>query len=73
VLVNYKGIGMKLVGTWIVGGFFLLAGTWIMNNLRLETGVSDISYALALVIAFIFFLVAGLCWINVAVAAKHKF
>lgn len=64
---------MKLVGAWIVGGFFLLAGTWIVNNLRLETGVSEISYVLALVIALIFFLIAGLCWINVAVAAKHKF
>jgi len=64
---------MKLVGAWVVGGFFLLAGTWIVNNLRLETGVSEISYVLALVIALIFFLIAGLCWINVAVAAKHKF
>lgn len=64
---------MKLVGAWIVGGFFLLAGTWIVNNLRLETGVSEISYVLALVIALIFFLIAGLCWINVSVAAKHKF
>jgi hypothetical protein len=64
---------MKLVGTWIGGGFFFLAGTWIVNNLKLETGVSDISYALALVIAFIFFLIGGLAWINVAVAAKHKF
>jgi hypothetical protein len=64
---------MKLVGAWIVGGFFLLAGTWIVNNLRLEPGVSEISYVLALVIALIFFLIAGLCWINVAVAAKHKF
>jgi hypothetical protein len=64
---------MKLVGTWVVGGFFLLVGTWIVNNLRLETGVSELSYILALIIALIFFLVAGLCWINVAVAAKHKF
>lgn len=64
---------MKLVGTWIAGGFFFLTGTWIVNNLRLETGVTEISYALALVIAFIFFLIAGLAWINVAVAAKHRF
>ncbi len=64
---------MRLVGTWIAGGFFLTAGSWIVNNLRLETGVSEFSYALALIIAFIFFLIAGLCWINVGVAAKHKF
>ncbi len=62
-----------MVGTWIAGGFFFLIGTWIVNNLRLETGVSQLSYALALIIALVFFLVAGLAWINVAVAAKHKF
>ena len=64
---------MKLVGTWIAGGLFFLIGTWIVNNLRLETGVTELSYALALVIALIFFLVGGLAWINVAVGAKHGF
>jgi len=56
----------KLVLTWVAGGFFLLAGSWIINNLELNIGVSYLSYFIALLIAFIFFLIAGLCWINVA-------
>jgi membrane protein DedA with SNARE-associated domain len=63
---------MRLIGAWIAGGLFMLMGTWIVNNLRLETGVSEVSYVLALIVALVFFLIAGLCWINVSVAAKHK-
>ena len=63
----------KLVITWIVGGFFLLSGAWIINNLEFNIGVSDFQYYLALVIAFILFLMAGLCWISVAVATRHDF
>jgi hypothetical protein len=63
----------KLVITWIVGGFFLLAGTWIVQNLRIDVGVNELQYVLALIVAFILFLVAGLAWISVAVATKHEF
>ncbi len=61
----------KLVATWIAGGFFLLAGAWIVNNLEMNIGVSPLSYAVALFVAFIFFLIAGLMWINVASSIKH--
>lgn len=64
-------MSMKLVGTWIVGSLLLLAGTWIIQNLKLETGVSELSYGLALFIAFIFFLIGGLAWISVAVATRR--
>ena len=63
----------KLVITWVVGGFFLLAGTWIIQNLRIDVGVNELQYILALIIAFILFLVAGLAWISVAVATRHEF
>jgi hypothetical protein len=62
----------KLVGGWILGALFLLAGTWIVSNLRLDIGVSELSFVLALVIAFILYLVGGLLWISVAVATRHK-
>ena len=61
----------KLVVTWIVGGFFMLIGCWIVNNLEMNIGVSQVSYALALLVALIFFLIAGLMWINVASGLKH--
>lgn len=63
-------MSVKLIGVWIVGAVFLLAGTWIIQNLELTIGVSDIAYYLAMIIGFIFFLAAGLCWISVGVATK---
>ncbi|RLJ09564.1 MAG: hypothetical protein DRP15_03320 [Candidatus Aenigmatarchaeota archaeon] len=65
-------MSFKLIAAWIVGGFFLLAGTWIVQNLEINVGVSEWQYALALIIAFILFLAAGLCWISVAVATRHE-
>lgn len=61
----------KTIGTWGLGGVLLLLGSWIMNNLEKTIGVSDASYALAMIVALAFFLAAGLCWISVAVATKH--
>jgi hypothetical protein len=63
----------KLVIIWIIGGLFLLSGTWVMQNLELTIGVSTFSYTFALLIALLLFLIAGLCWISVAVGTKKKF
>ncbi len=64
-------MSMKLVSVWIAGGIFLLLGSWIVQNLRLDVGVSYLSYGFAMAIAFLLFLVAGLCWISVAVATRR--
>ena len=63
-------MGVKLVIVWILGGLLFLAGSWIMNNLELTIGVTQISYYMALLSALVLFLLAGLCWISVAVATK---
>jgi hypothetical protein len=62
----------KLVFSWVLGGVFLLLGVWIINNLRLTIGVTEVSYAIAMIVALIFILMAGLLWINVSVAVKHR-
>ncbi|RLJ08927.1 MAG: hypothetical protein DRP13_00330 [Candidatus Aenigmatarchaeota archaeon] len=62
----------KLVFTWIMGSFFLLAGVWIVRNLEMNIGVNEFQYLFALIIAFVLILVAGLCWISVAVATRHE-
>lgn len=62
----------KLVAVWIVGGILLLLGSWIINNLRIGPGVSDVQYAFAMVLALALFLVAGLAWISVAAATRHS-
>jgi len=56
---------------WVLGGMLLLGGTWIVQNLQLNVGVTEFQYGLALVIALILFLIAGLCWISVAVATRQ--
>ena len=61
----------KLVLAWIIGGMFLLGGVWITQNLELNVGVTEFQYALALVIALVLILIAGLCWISVAVATRQ--
>lgn len=66
-------MSIKLVSAWIMGGILLLLGVWIIQNLKLGIGVSEFSYIFALLIALILFLIAGLCWISVAVATKHEF
>jgi hypothetical protein len=66
-------MSVKLVGVWILGGVFMLLGTWIIQNLEFNVGVSSVSYALAILISFVLFLLAGLAWISVAVATRHKF
>jgi hypothetical protein len=61
-----------MVAVWILGGLFLLGGTWIVQNLQLNIGVSELQYAIALIIALVLFLMAGLCWISVAVATRQE-
>lgn len=63
----------RLVVVWVIGSIFLLAGTWIVNNLEMTIGVSPFSYTLAVLVALAMFLLTGLCWISVAVATRHKF
>ncbi len=61
---------VKLVIVWIIGGLLLLAGTWIVSNLELAIGVTQVSYAVALLGSLVLYLLAGLCWISVAVATR---
>ena len=46
-------MSVKLVGVWVLGGVFMLLGTWIVQNLEFNVGVSAFSYAVALLIAFL--------------------
>lgn len=63
----------RLVLSWVIGGAFITLGVWIINNLKLGLGVSEMAYAIAMIVSLIFILLGGLLWINVSVAVKHKF
>ncbi len=62
----------RLVLSWGIGGLFILLGVWIVNNLKLTLGVSELSYAVAMIVAYILILIGGLLWINIAVAVRNK-
>ncbi|RLC27109.1 MAG: hypothetical protein DRH37_11205 [Deltaproteobacteria bacterium] len=65
-------MSVKLVSVWVLGALLLLAGSWVVQNLELTVGVSGQSYILAMLTAFVLFLLAGLCWISVAVATRRR-
>lgn len=69
--VKKKG-SVKLAFTWIFGAILLLAGVWILENLEVTLGVGEFSYYTTLLLTFILFLAAGLCWIAVAVATRRE-
>ena len=60
----------KLLVAWVAGAVLLLAGSWIINNLKPGPGVSDVQYAFALILAFVLYLLAGFSWISVASAVR---
>ncbi len=62
----------RLVVSWAIGGLFILLGVWIVNNLQLTLGVSELSYLVAMIVAYILILIGGLLWINIAVAVRNK-
>lgn len=62
----------KTIALWIAGALLLLFGSFIVRYLDFNIGVGEFSYIFAVVIAFVLFLLAGLCWISTAVAARHE-
>jgi hypothetical protein len=61
----------KFVTLWLAGGVAFLLGAMIAGNIRPGLGVEEAGLALALLTAFILFLVGGLLWISIAVAMKR--
>lgn len=62
----------NLIFSWLLGGVFLLFGVWILVNLEFGLGVSEMSYAIAMIVSLIFILLGGLLWINTSVGVKRR-
>lgn len=60
----------KIVSLWVLGSVCILVASMIVGHLEKTLGVTDLGYALALLISFVLFLVGGLFWISVAIATK---
>jgi hypothetical protein len=56
---------------WIIGAACILFGSMIAGHLDKTLGVTDVSYSLALLTAFILTLLGGFLWVSVAVALKR--
>jgi len=62
----------RLIGSWILGSVFMLVAIWVVSNLKLDLGVSEFSYWVTLLLAFILVLLGGFSWISVASATRKQ-
>lgn len=51
-------------GLWILGAIFFFIGAIIAGNLRWVEGTTEASFALAILLSFSLFAIAGLMWIS---------
>jgi hypothetical protein len=58
-------------GLWILGAVFMFVAGYIAGNIEWVTGTTEFSFYGSIVLAFILFLVAGVCWISSAVNARQ--
>jgi len=63
---------LKMALFWVLGSICILVGSMISGHLEKGLGVDDLSYFLALTIAFVLILLGGLLWISVAIAVRMK-
>lgn len=67
---KYQKSKWRITFLWVFGAVFILLGSMIAGRIDKTLGVTDISYVLAILISFIFFLIGGLLWISVSFALK---
>ncbi|MFB6088667.1 MAG: hypothetical protein ABEK36_02695 [Candidatus Aenigmatarchaeota archaeon] len=57
----------RTIAFWILGALCILFGSMIGSQASPDVvGATDVSYVIALIVAFILVLVGGLLWISVA-------
>lgn len=59
-------------GLWILGTVFLFIGALIAGNIEWVEGTTEFSFAFSALLAFVMFLIAGMCWISAAVNARQE-
>lgn len=62
----------KLAAFWIIGSLAILFGAWIAGHVEMTLGVTQQSYLIALLIAFLLILFGGLCWVAIAVRIAEE-
>jgi MFS-type transporter involved in bile tolerance (Atg22 family) len=67
----YKRSRWKITLLWILASLFLLLGSMISGQLQRSFGTNDVALWIAFFLALMFFLLAGLFWIAIAMALRQ--
>ncbi|MEM5836404.1 MAG: hypothetical protein QXK48_02060 [Candidatus Aenigmatarchaeota archaeon] len=67
----YKRKRWKIALLWVLSSLFLLFGSMIAGELQVSYGTNEIALWIAFFLALIFFLLASLLWIAIAVALRQ--
>ena len=59
-------------GLWILGAVFFFIASLIAGNIEWVEGTTAFSFWVSVLLAFVLFLVAGMCWISAAVNARQE-
>ncbi len=59
-------------GLWIIGAIFFFLAALISGNIEFVEGTTEASFALAILLAFALYLVAGMLWISASVNARQE-
>ena len=59
-------------GLWILGAVFMFLATLIAGNIEWIEGTTPFSFWISVLIAFIFFLMAGVAWISAAANLRQE-
>jgi hypothetical protein len=59
-------------GLWILGAVFMFIGGLVSGNVEWVEGTTEFSFGFSVLLAFVMFLIAGMCWISAAVNARQE-
>ncbi len=66
------GFDFYVHGLWLLGSVTLFFGAMIAGNVEWIEGTTAWSFAIAVLLAFLLILIAGLFWISAAVNARPE-
>ncbi|MEM5766599.1 MAG: hypothetical protein QW423_03140 [Candidatus Aenigmatarchaeota archaeon] len=67
----YKKKRWKIALFWVLASLLLLFGSMIAGQLQVSYGTNVAALLIAFLLALLFFLLAGLLWIAIAVALRQ--
>ncbi|MBS3054801.1 MAG: hypothetical protein J4431_04650 [Candidatus Aenigmarchaeota archaeon] len=66
------GFDFHVHGLWILGSFAMMAGALLAGNIEWVEGTTPVSFGVALILALVMFLSAGVLWISSAANVEQR-